>query len=213
MNKINRRDFLKSISIAAASTLLPGCMEQFRTVKASQKPNVIFIFDDQLRADACSVYGGKNIQTPNIDKLASQGMRFTNALSTCPLCTPFRGMLQTGRYPTHSGLVCNWVEVNPNQTSIADIFASAGYRTGFIGKWHLAAGGLKHKGKYKADNAAAAEFINTGQPSISTANSMAGGITAMNQRKFRPRNTKPMANFDLPWISFSKQRMLITHSL
>ncbi len=160
MSKLNRRDFLKSISIAAASTLMPGCTEQLHktSAKAAEKPNVIFIFDDELRADACSVYGGKNIQTPNIDKLASQGIRFTNALSTCPLCTPFRGMLQTGRYPTHSGLVCNWVEVNPNQTSIANIFNSAGYRTAFIGKWHLAAGMRKHQGLYEPSEKGLQEY-------------------------------------------------------
>ncbi len=112
------------------------------------RPNVLVIFDDQLRADACGTYGGRNITTPNIDRLARDGVVFTNALSVCPLCTPFRGMLQTGRYPTHTGLVANWVEANPNQRCIAHVFRDAGYRTGFIGKWHLAAGRLKRAGKH-----------------------------------------------------------------
>ncbi len=111
-------------------------------------PNVLVVFDDQLRADACGVYGGKNTTTPNIDRLASQGVTFINAVSTCPLCTPYRGMLQTGRYPTHSGLVLNWVEANPRQRCIAHVFRDAGYRTGFIGKWHLASGRLKKAGKH-----------------------------------------------------------------
>ena len=90
----------------------------------------------------CSVYGGRNITTPNIDRLASEGVVFTNSVSTCPLCTPYRGMLQTGRYPTHSGIIINFVEASPAQNPhcLADVFGAAGYATGYIGKWHLAAG-------------------------------------------------------------------------
>ena len=114
------------------------------------RPNIIVMFDDQLRADVCGVYGGKNITTPNIDRLAREGVVFDNALSTCPLCTPYRAMLQTGRYPTHTGVVLNWVEINPRERGIAHIFAEAGYRTGFIGKWHLAAGVRKRAGQHAA---------------------------------------------------------------
>ncbi|MHC4123095.1 MAG: sulfatase-like hydrolase/transferase, partial [Planctomycetota bacterium] len=150
MNKFNRRDFLKTVGAGAASLTLSGCANNVShsLFKSKKRPNVLFIFDDQLRTDACSVYGGKNIKTPHIDKLASEGIRFTNALSTCPLCTPYRGMLQTGRHPTHSGVLVNFVETNPNQQCIANIFADAGYHTGFIGKWHLAGGWIKHEGKY-----------------------------------------------------------------
>ncbi|HOW18303.1 MAG TPA: sulfatase-like hydrolase/transferase, partial [Phycisphaerae bacterium] len=115
---------------------------------AARRPNVVVVFDDQLRADACGVYGGRNIATPNIDRLAREGVTFDNALSTCPLCTPFRGMLQTGRYPTHTGILLNWIEVNPRERSIAHVFREAGYRTGFIGKWHLAAGRRKRAGAH-----------------------------------------------------------------
>ena len=147
---LSRRQFLRGAGLTAASMLLPGCNRHGRRTVSGGKnlPNLLFIFDDQLRADACGVYGGGNITTPNIDRLASQGMLFTNGISTCPLCTPYRGMLQTGRYPTHSGLVLNRVEANPDQTCIAHVFADAGYRTGFIGKWHLSAGLLKTAGKY-----------------------------------------------------------------
>ena len=82
-------------------------------VSASARPNILFIFDDQHRKDAVSCYGGVNIQTPNIDRLAREGIRFTNALSTTPICTPYRGMLMTGKYPTHTGLVVNFV--NPHR--------------------------------------------------------------------------------------------------
>jgi arylsulfatase A-like enzyme len=117
------------------------------------RPNVIFFFDDQLRAQAVGYNGGTNVATPNIDRLASQGVTFTNGLSTCPLCTPYRGMVLTGRYPTHTGLVLNWVESNPGELSIAEAFQAAGYDTGFIGKWHLAAGARKRAGKHSMTKA------------------------------------------------------------
>jgi len=120
----------------------------------TRPPNVLFIFFDQLRADVCGVYGGGNIVTPNIDRLASEGVRFTNAVSTCPVCTPYRGMLLTGRYPTHSGIVLNFIESNPNQRCLPHVFRDAGYRTGFIGKWHLAAGYRKREGLFENDRAA-----------------------------------------------------------
>ncbi len=136
------------------TALVSGCaaLSPSRTAAAppGKRPNVLVVFDDQLRADVCGVYGGKNITTPNIDRLASQGVTFNNSLSTCPLCTPYRGMLQTGRYPTHSGLVLNWVEANPRQRCVAHVFRDAGYKTGFIGKWHLAAGRQKKAGMHAA---------------------------------------------------------------
>jgi len=151
---LTRRDFLHLTAGSVAVSALTGCtgvrnqLDAHRT-PFRKKPNIIFIFDDQLRAQACSIYGGRNITTPNMERMARQGMVFDNATSTCPLCTPFRGMLQTGRYPTHSGLVLNWVEVNTRQRCIAHVFKDAGYHTGFIGKWHLAAGKKKYTGKHE----------------------------------------------------------------
>ena len=126
---------------------------------SNNQPNVLFILFDQLRADALSAYGGKDIATPNLDRLATQGMRFTNALSTCPVCTPYRGMMMTGRYPTHTGIVVNGVEVNTRgQQFLAGVFRDAGYQTGYIGKWHLAPGVTKLLGKYRLDNAKLSEY-------------------------------------------------------
>ena len=144
---MKRREFLKSVAGAGGSALLTGC-GQVPTAPTKQ-PNVIFIFADQLRADICGVYGGKNIETPQIDRLAREGVTFENGLSTCPLCTPFRGMLMTGRYPTHSGHVLTWLETSPEQNPncLGNVFAEAGYETGFIGKWHLTGGHLRGAGK------------------------------------------------------------------
>jgi arylsulfatase A-like enzyme len=128
-----------------------GATPESGRLRAGTKPNVLFIFDDQLRTDVCGVYGGRNITTPNIDRLARQGVLFTNSVSSCPLCTPYRGMVQTGRYPTHSGLVMNFLEANhvQNPNCLADLFGAAGYATGFIGKWHLAAGMHKQEDLYE----------------------------------------------------------------
>jgi arylsulfatase A-like enzyme len=119
---------------------------------AAERPNVLFVFADQFRADLCGVYGDKalkNITTPHLDRLAAQGVTFAHALSTAPKCTPFRGMLMTGRYPTHTGLVVNFVHASAKQNPncIANVFARGGYDTGFIGKWHLAAGGWRNPGR------------------------------------------------------------------
>jgi arylsulfatase A-like enzyme len=140
---IDRRAFLRLAAAGTAGMALPGCGGR---PGPRHQPNVLFVLPDQLRADMCSVYGGRNIATPNIDRLASEGVVFTNSVSTCPLCTPYRGMLQTGRYATHSGIIINFVESSPAQNPhcLADVFSAAGYETGYIGKWHLAAG--VHKG-------------------------------------------------------------------
>lgn len=106
-------------------------------------PNIIFFFADQLRNQSLGYNGETNISTPNIDLLARQGVTFTNAVSTCPISGPYRGMLQTGRYPTNSGLLINWVDPDTSQTSLAEIFTQNGYNTGFIGKWHLCSGYLR----------------------------------------------------------------------
>lgn len=156
---IDRRTFLRTTAAGAAAAALPGCSAGGRSGRG-RRPNVIILFDDQLRADVCGVYGGRNITTPHIDRLASEGVRFTRSISSCPLCTPFRGMLHTGRYPTHSGIVMNFVEANPvqNPNSLARVFAEAGYDTGFIGKWHLSAGWRKREGRFEPDQAAIAAY-------------------------------------------------------
>ena len=135
---MDRRTFLKLAAASTAGVALPGC----GGLAPARKPNILFVFPDQLRADMCSVYGGRNVSTPNIDRLASEGVVFSNSVSTCPLCAPYRGMLQTGRFPTHSGILMNFVEANylQNPHCLADVFSAAGYQTGYIGKWHLAAG-------------------------------------------------------------------------
>jgi arylsulfatase A-like enzyme len=135
---MNRRDFLKAagcLAGAAVATYAPGriCAAE----EGSRKPNVVFVFADQWRAQAAGVAGDPNVRTPTVDRMAAQGIRFTTAVSTCPVCSPYRASLLTGRYPLTHGVFLNDVPLGAEAVSIANAFKSAGYHTGYIGKWHV----------------------------------------------------------------------------
>ncbi len=106
----------------------------------SQKPNLVFLFVDQLRAASLPLYGEHQIDTPHLDRLASQGMVLDRSISSCPVCTPARAMLVTGRHPQTTGHLINSTRTRHSEISIADAFAHRGYRTGWVGKWHLHTG-------------------------------------------------------------------------
>jgi len=153
---MRRRDFVKTLAVGTAVGSLVGCdPEDF---SESERPNILFVMADQLRRDAVGAYGMSAAQTPHIDRIASEGILFENGLSTCPVCAPYRGMLLTGRYPTHSGVLLNRVNVHPghNRHSLAQLFDEAGYDTGYLGKWHLSAG-LKAISEKLDDDAQAIE--------------------------------------------------------
>ena len=106
----------------------------------TSKPNVIVLFPDQLRASSLPLYGEQQISTPGIDRLASEGVTLQNAISNCPVCTPARAMLVTGRYPQTTGHLINTTRTRHSEISIADAFANQGYETAWVGKWHLHTG-------------------------------------------------------------------------
>lgn len=105
--------------------------------RTEHAPNILFVFADQLRSQELSCYGGANIETPNLDMLAQEGLKVTNAFSTYPICSPYRGMLITGLYPMHSGISNNDHPLNTNLPSIAKACKKEGFQTAYIGKWHL----------------------------------------------------------------------------
>lgn len=103
----------------------------------SSRPNVIFVFGDQWRAQATGYAGNPDVQTPHIDALAAESVNMANAVSGCPVCTPYRASLLTGQYPLSHGLFINDVHLGNGAVSIAEAFAQSGYDTGYIGKWHV----------------------------------------------------------------------------
>ena len=102
-------------------------------------PNIVYIFSDQQRADTMGCYGQELSVTPNLDRLAEEGVVFTNAFSSQPLCGPARSCMQTGRYETQNGCHVNGLPLLDNPENLGSLMSSNGYRTGYIGKWHLAA--------------------------------------------------------------------------
>ena len=114
--------------------------------KDPKKPNVIYINVDDLGYGDTGVYGATKVFTPNIDKLASEGMRFTDAHTVSAVCTPSRYSFITGEYPVRANNLSSAIfdrdslVVNPDQLSVADVFKEQGYATGIVGKWHLGFG-------------------------------------------------------------------------
>ncbi|MCX8091635.1 MAG: sulfatase [Verrucomicrobiae bacterium] len=101
------------------------------------RPNLVFLLADQLRASATGYGGDPNVRTPNLDRLAAASVNFRNAVSVCPVCTPYRAALMTGRFPTTTGMFLNDLYLPDEERCFAEILRDAGYTTGYIGKWHL----------------------------------------------------------------------------
>ena len=107
--------------------------------------NIVFYFTDQQRWDTCGCFGQPLDITPNLDKLAAEGVKFDNAFSPQPVCGPCRALFQTGRYPTETGCFRNNIMLPPNVKTLGQYIEEAGYETAYIGKWHLASDGELEK--------------------------------------------------------------------
>ena len=107
---------------------------------AAQKPNIIVMFSDQQRWDTLGCYGQKLPVSPNLDKMADEGVKFDLAFTCQPVCGPVRACLQTGKYATEVGCYTNHRHLPLNADTLARRMKDAGYKTGYIGKWHLASG-------------------------------------------------------------------------
>jgi arylsulfatase A len=113
MPNYSRRDFLKSIGVGAAALALPGCMAMAQSPQ--KNPNFIIVLVDDMGWADTGCYGSKFYETPNINRLASQGMLFTNGYAACAVCSPSRAAILTGRYPVRHGLT-NWISWNFEMT-------------------------------------------------------------------------------------------------
>lgn len=110
-----------------------------------KKPNIIFVLADQLGVRHCGYAGAEKAKTPNIDNFATEGVNFTNAVASSPVCSAYRASLFTGKYTTSTGMVINELRINPSQRCLGHVVTDANYETCYIGKWHLWA---NHLGKH-----------------------------------------------------------------
>ena len=145
---MRRRDFLKMVGVTVGGISIFGCREKvFNGVEGStKKPNVIYIIADDLGYGDLGCYGQEIIKTPNIDRMASEGMRFTQHYAGSTVCAPSRSVLMTGLHSGHTFVRGNKVGEGkemgeypiPGDTyTLAKMFKTAGYRTGCFGKWGL----------------------------------------------------------------------------
>lgn len=121
---LHRRHFLGATAAALSAAPL-------------RRPNVLLVLADEWRAQATGYNGDSNVRAPVLDRLASESVNFENAVSGCAVCCPYRASLLTGQYPLTHGVFINDVELKPKGPTLAETFRGAGYRTGFIGKWHV----------------------------------------------------------------------------
>ena len=140
----------KSIQFIVVLTFMVG-VGVASAQEGGQRPNVLLIYVDDMGYNDLGCYGAKDpgIKTPNIDRLAAEGVRFSNYLSACSVCSPSRGALLTGRYPQCNGMpVCSnekpeqkdWYEhvgLPQSEITIAELLGPLGYATAAYGKWHL----------------------------------------------------------------------------
>lgn len=126
--------------------LLPSLLAPGPAAAAAQRPNIVVILADDLGYGDVGCYGATKVRTPNIDRLAREGMRFTQAHSPASVCTPSRYNLMTGRYcwRTWAGHGTTWANdpllIDEGRTTLASLLKEAGYVTGCVGKWHLGFG-------------------------------------------------------------------------
>lgn len=150
MDAITRRTMLKGTAAAVATGGLAGpqgwcgSIEEkaggsATSVKAAgvKRPNLIFVFADQLGYTRCGYAGDPKARTPSIDRLAGQGVNFCQAVASMPVCSAYRASLLTGKYTTSTGMVINELRMQTTHECFGHVLTRGGYQTGYIGKWHL----------------------------------------------------------------------------
>ncbi len=135
--KLSRRTMLRTLGVGAGTSIL-AAGRPARGEQGKKKPNIIFIFADDLGYGDLGCYGQKTIQTPNIDAMASEGMLFTDCYAGSTVCAPSRCCLMTGRHTGHAIVRGNGgLPLPPDAVTVAEVLKKAGYTTGIIGKWGL----------------------------------------------------------------------------
>ncbi|MCX6630382.1 MAG: sulfatase-like hydrolase/transferase, partial [Candidatus Solibacter sp.] len=142
-------DYLKlARTLTALAAGISCCFSAIALGNPTPKPHIVIVLADDLGVECLSSYGGTSHKTPNIDKLATQGMRFTRCFSN-PYCSPSRASLLTGRYPFKNCLKTvldtrdkEEIYLHPDQPSFARQLKQSGYATELVGKWHMS---LEHR--------------------------------------------------------------------
>jgi arylsulfatase A-like enzyme len=148
---MNRDYYLKSAAAGLAALTGLVCVSGAATQGTKEatkvaKPNILLLVGDDIGWGDIGCYGSTQIPTPNLDRLAKEGMRFSSGYATAALCSPSRAALLTGRYQQRNSLENNRTAeskesgLDLNLKTIADVLGGAGYATGLIGKWHLGVG-------------------------------------------------------------------------
>lgn len=119
-----------------------SCQEKASEAPKSSRPNIVFIFTDDLGYGDLGCFGATDIKTPHIDRIAEEGIKFTSFLSASPVCSPSRAGLLTGRMPQRMGINAvffpeSFTGMDPEEITFAEILKEKGYRTAAVGKWHL----------------------------------------------------------------------------
>jgi arylsulfatase A len=140
-DNLNRREFLRAAGLAASTLALPGCMKNFQW-ESTDKLNIVIIFCDDVGYADIGVFGAKGYETPNLDQMAAEGVKFTDFYAAAPSCTPSRAALMTGCYPQRIGLPnvigpSAKIGISDQEQTIAEILKPLGYATACYGKWHL----------------------------------------------------------------------------
>lgn len=121
--------------LLAFITLILGC--QHASAAESTRPNILFVFTDDHASHAIGAYGSKINETPNIDRLAREGMLFQNCFCTNSICAPSRAVILTGKHSHLNGVIDNRVRFDGTQQNVAKLLGAVGYQTAIVGKWHL----------------------------------------------------------------------------
>ncbi|MBP7050564.1 MAG: sulfatase [Phycisphaerae bacterium] len=142
---VTRRGILKATAGGVLAAVLPHCQAaepDAATRRGTRRPNIIFILADDLGWAELGCYGNTFNETPNLDELARDGMRFTAVYAAAPVCSPFRAALMTGQSPVRTGITDYLRPDDPKHlakdyTTLPEMLKGAGYATGIVGKWHL----------------------------------------------------------------------------
>jgi arylsulfatase A-like enzyme len=139
---MKRREFLRWTGFGFLSSTVPLCSRRTSPISA-EKPNILFIFTDQQHRYALGCMDNPVVMTPHLDRLAAEGVLFRSCYSAAPSCGPFRGTLMTGRFPSSTGLCENEDPLPTDGHNLAEVLERGGYKTSYVGKWHLGGAGNK----------------------------------------------------------------------